>query len=276
MKVRWYLLPFLLPACGCRESQSPDSLYQESERLFRRGQNRQALKTVDRGWRNWKSNPTSPWHWKFRLLEAELLISEGSIESARELLAGAPPSGDLRARHLSLLALATRDRTLADRAFELASVQQDAALMVATELRRANLDGYSTRSEAFLSNAVRIGKAQSDKYWEARAFGDAGYRLLSLSRFDEAVPLLEHAEALAKQAGADRTRERILGNLGWCYSRLGDSDRALAALSEAAAGARQVEDEAYLHRWLNDLGVVRYQRREYAQAIWNMQASPVT
>src|SRR5439155_20727605 len=110
MKVRWYLLPFLLMACGCGESQSADRLYRESERLFRRGQNRQALKAVDQGWRNWKSNPTSDWHWKFRLLQAELLINEGSIASARELLAGAPPFGGPQARYFSLLALATRDQ----------------------------------------------------------------------------------------------------------------------------------------------------------------------
>jgi CHAT domain-containing protein len=271
MNIRWYLLPLpILAACGYGELQPADKLYRESEQLWRRGLNRQALKLVDKGWRQWRSRPDSDWHWKFRLLEAELLVNEGSIQSAGELLGSepaAPPSGELQARYLSLLALVRRDPALVDQAFEIASHGGDAALLLSIELKRADLDGYSSRSQAFLRNALSLGRKQSDKYWEARALGDSGYQLLHASRFDEAVPPLEQGEALARQAGADRVRERILGSLGWCYSRLGDSDRALRALSLAIELARQVEDDSRLYRWLNDIGGVYFKRHEYAKAI---------
>ena len=277
MSVRWHLLPLpLLMACGSGDGQSADKLYRESERLWRRGLNQGALDAVDRGWRRWKGRPDSEWHWKFRLLEAEVLLSQGSEDRARELIEinpGAPPPGELEVRFLGLQAQVRHDRALADRAFEMASRYGDAALLLGIELKRASLDGYSIASEAFLRNAVRLGRAQSDKYWLAFALGASGYQRMSQSRFDEAVPLFEQAEASAKQAGAGRVRERTLGNLGWCYFRLGDYDRALSALSQAAALASQVEDHDSRHRWLNNIGNIHFRRHEYPRAISYYQSA---
>src|SRR3954447_14278836 len=104
MQIARYLLPLLfLTACGYSERQS-GKLFQDCELLARRGFNRKALELVDRGWQRWKSQPDSEWHWKFRLLDAELLVNEGLPERARDLLeggSGTPPSDDLKARYLS-------------------------------------------------------------------------------------------------------------------------------------------------------------------------------
>jgi CHAT domain-containing protein/Tfp pilus assembly protein PilF len=277
MKFVRYQLPLLfLIACGNDELRSTGKLFNDAETLWRHGSNRRALELADRGWVRWKNRPDSAWHWKFRLLEAELLISEGSRARARELLESShnkPPTGTIEAWFFSVLAQAKRDQSLADRAYELASQNGDIALQIAIELARADIDGYSTSSDEFLSNAVRLGRAQPDKYFTARALLNSGYQRMSLSRFDEAVLLLEQAEDIAKQAGADRIRGRALGNLGWCYFRLGDFDRALAALSEAVTLARKVEDDVFLYRWLNNIGGVYYKRHEYKQAISSYQTA---
>src|SRR5438093_2906 len=106
MRAKRYLpLLWILGACRYGELQSPDKLFRESELLWRRGLNRQALKLVDNGWQRWKSRPDSEWHWKFRLFEAELLENEGLNARARELLAtgpGALASSEIQARYLSL------------------------------------------------------------------------------------------------------------------------------------------------------------------------------
>src|SRR5437879_1861703 len=122
MSVRWYLLPLpFLMACKYGGFQSAENLYQQSEQLSRSGANRKALELVDRGWRKWESRPDSEWHWKFRLLEADLLAGEGLTDRSRRLLEQAPnqpPAGEIEARYVALMALVRRDRALADRALK--------------------------------------------------------------------------------------------------------------------------------------------------------------
>jgi CHAT domain-containing protein len=272
---RWVLL-LLLIACGCGRPRSADDLYGQAETLRRRGFTKQAVEAADQGWRQWISKPGAEWHWKFRLLKAELLLNQRSAPQALELLEGAgvsPPSDELKARYLADLGQARRDPALIEQAFELASRQQYSALIPSIELKRAALDGYTNRAEAFLTNALTLARAQSDAYLEAAALNDLGFMRLGASRFDEAVPWLERAESVAHRAGADRLRERALGNLGFCYYRLGDFDRAVDSLSLAITLAREVADEDNLHRWLNDIGSVYYRRREFSQAIASYQAS---
>src|SRR5436190_2209964 len=101
MSPKWCLslLPLLL---ACRQSSS--DLYRESEALWRRGVMSQAVAVADRGWQQWKGQPTAEWHWKFRLLEAELLLNSSLSVRALELLerpGGAPPNSELNARYLA-------------------------------------------------------------------------------------------------------------------------------------------------------------------------------
>src|SRR5260370_17989262 len=105
MSPNWYsVLPLLfLVACGGGGLQSAESLYRESEALGRRGFTRKAIEVADCGWRQWKDQPDAQWHWKFRLLEAELMLSRGSVSPALEFLdqgGGTPPSIELNAPFL--------------------------------------------------------------------------------------------------------------------------------------------------------------------------------
>src|SRR5882672_497795 len=99
MNPKWYVasLP-LLVACGLEKINSDDDLYRRAEALRRRGLTRQAMEVADRGWRRWQNQPVAEWHWKFRLLEAELLLNEGATVRAQERLQGRAsplPSGEL-------------------------------------------------------------------------------------------------------------------------------------------------------------------------------------
>src|SRR5207237_10539813 len=132
MSPRWYFIPLpLLIACGNHTSNSAAVRYRESEALARRGVVRKALASADRGWREWKNQPTAEWHWKFRLLEAELLRDQGSVVQALELLesGGAPPTSALKIRWMASLGQASKDRVLIDQALELASRDGYSALL---------------------------------------------------------------------------------------------------------------------------------------------------
>src|SRR5579859_3329944 len=116
----WTLL-LLLIAWGCGHPPSPDDLYRRAETLRYRGFTKQAVEVADRGWRQWTSKPGDEWHWKFRLLKAELLLNQRTTSQALELLDGAgaaPPSDELKARYLADLGQAKKDRALVEQAYE--------------------------------------------------------------------------------------------------------------------------------------------------------------
>jgi CHAT domain-containing protein/tetratricopeptide (TPR) repeat protein len=273
---RFALLPILV-VCGCsRRPSEPGDLYRESDALRRRGVVLEAIEVADRGWRQWQSQPEAEWHWKFRLLKAELLLNQGRVAPARELLEAdgkAPPPGELNARYLADLGQVRQDSALVEQAFAIASRDGYSSLLPSIQLKRASLDGYTEASEALIKNALAVAQAQSDAYLETVALIALGFERSSNSRFDEAIPWFERAESLARREGIVRLRERALGDLGRCYYHLGDFDRAATSLSLAIALAREVADDDSLHRWLNDIGNVHYRRREFAQAIVNYQAA---
>src|SRR5690348_231851 len=109
MSFRWYLapLPFML-ACGSGALPPVEKLYRDAEEQWHRGAHRKALELADRGWREWSSRPDSQWHWKFRLLDAELQANDGSAGKSRDLLdlgPAEPPTPELKARLLALRAV---------------------------------------------------------------------------------------------------------------------------------------------------------------------------
>jgi CHAT domain-containing protein/Flp pilus assembly protein TadD len=260
---RLFLLVLLIGS-GCGRPRSADEIYKRSEDYRRRGLWKLALNLADEGWQQWKDRPGSDWHWRFRLLQAEL--SPGQAESLLEG-DGGPASSELRARYLADLGQAKRIPALVEQAYEIACQEKLRNLIPTIELKRAYLDGYTRRSEPFLRHALALAAEQADLYTEAAALLDLGYLRIRLSRFDEAIPFDERAEVVARAVSAGRLRERALGDLGWCYYRLGDFDRALRSLSEATTLARQIGDDDRLRRWLNDLGNVYYRIGEFRLAI---------
>jgi len=189
MNRKWYLMPLpLLLAC----SHSPGELYRESESLWRRGAISEATQVAERGWQQWKNQPAAEWHWKFRLLKAELLLNDNSSPRALELLQGGGgehPPAELKARYLADLGHAKRNRALVNQAFELASRQGQTSLLPAIELKRANLDRYSLRSDGYLRNALDLARTHSDTYMETSALLDLGFQRLNMSRYDEAISM---------------------------------------------------------------------------------------
>ncbi len=270
MSSKWRLIAVLSIACGCGRQRSPGELYRESDALRRRGLNQQALRVADQGWTEWKGRLASEWHWKFRLLEAELQVAQQSPAKARALLdGGGPPVGwsELRARYLADLGQVRNDPNLVEQAYVLAARQGLLSLIPSIELKRAYLDGYTPRSEVFLRDALTQARAQSDSFMQASALLDLGHQRVLWSRFDEAIPYLEQAAELARGAGAVRIQDRAVGNIGWCYYRLGDFNRALQSLTAAARLSREGSDYKYLVFHLNDIGNIYYRRREFAPAI---------
>ena len=81
------------------------------------------------------------------------------------------------------------------------------------------------------------------------AAGNYGNALMNESRYDEAIPWFERAEKTALSIGAGDTAARNRGNLGFCYSRLGDYDTARTCYESARVHFESVGNLFELQLW---------------------------
>ena len=93
-----------------------------------------------------------------------------------------------------------------------------------------------------------------------------GYLFESANRLEDAVYWYDKARVLFHQLGSLDSYYITVGNLGWCYLRLGDSEKGLANLDEAEAHARQIGDRYHEQLWIGNSGSVLYDRGDLPRA----------
>ena len=86
--------------------------------------------------------------------------------------------------------------------------------------------------------------------------GNLGYLLFQSYRFEEAIYWLQPAYDLFVRIGATNAATATIGNLGWCYLNLGDSEKALAAFDDATARSIRANDLPQEQSWLGNSGSV--------------------
>lgn len=224
---------------------------------------------------------------KFQLLKAEILLSQNHITEAEPLLKAAGsaiaqfPSS--RARLLFDLAELRRPSgdpdevlNLITQARDLASQNGDAALLSRIEQRRGVSLTDFNESDATLRHALDLARSLGDEYLISGAENVLGYIRLHHSRYDEAIPYFEAADQAAQKVPSKFRREKCLGNLGWCYFRLGQAERALElySIAEPLAAETGVPDDH--HRWLANIGSIFYVQGAYDKAIaYYLRASEI-
>jgi tetratricopeptide (TPR) repeat protein len=229
---------------------------------MRRGDLEAAHALADQGVALTSARPDSEWAWRFTLQLAEVRIRKHDLSDARRLLRGAPPSG------------AAFDLMRARREFlqgyeELLEGKRQAAAETMTRARRLTptersaddlrldiqvLEGVTAlqlgrreEGESHLNDVLRAAIARGDRYHQAVARLDLGYSQLVQKRYDAALAWLEPVLALTDLSDFTIYAD-ALNNAGFCYSRLGQFDRAIAAQSRAVkrheGGARREYEQA--------------------------------
>ena len=276
------LLAAVCLSSGCRffHNASPEALYGAGDQALRRGELREALAETDRGIRLTGSLHGSDWRVKFQLLKAEILLTQNRLAEAEPVLEAARRANvqipSLRARFLFDLAELRRQTEKPDefwnliaQARDVASQSGDPALLSWIEQRRGVSLADFQESDAALRHALDLARRSGDASVISGAENVLGYIRLRHSRFDEAIPYFEAADQAAQKIPAKVRREKCLGNLGWCYFRLGQTERALESTSTAerlAADAGVPDDD---HRWLANIGSIYYVQGAYDKAIAN-------
>lgn len=247
------LLVLLLAACARSPAPDPASILRQATLLRQRGDLAQALTLADRGLADFRNN--EEWRWRFRLLKAEVLLTQGSPEASkllREPLPPLPTTPELQSRLLLDQGLTEfsvshypESKRLFDQSLAVAMSHQLQSLIAEIKFRRgatlARL-GDAPGSEQDLFDALRLARTLKDTYLEASVLGNLGFMRMTTARYDEAVSWFGQSLALLRTLQAKVATARALNNLGHCYTQLGQPERAAPLFEQAAQTAAETGD----------------------------------
>lgn len=270
----------LLIGCGCGSRH----LYSKAESERNAGDLALAIEDAQHGFDRWRSKPETAWHWRFKLLLAELLSARDISKTAELLTEDLPPHVDDHDR-LAIRLLTGRGAlryrkaeyagaaALLDRAHEGAArsapeLAADIQIYRAAVCARA---GDYNPAETYTRDAIALAQKSGNRYAEANALGQMGYLLLARSRFDEAISILSRSFAISRTAGYEAVSGLTASNLGWCYFRLGDLDRAAAYYKESGESTARTGNLRTRQVAVNNLGTIHYRRGEYREAVAEYQ-----
>jgi CHAT domain-containing protein/Tfp pilus assembly protein PilF len=211
------------------------------------------------------------WAMKFRLLDAEILTSQGRRQEVIALLNSPgvtyPAAGDLAIKRNLLCGLADARLGHAQRA--------DLELQEARRLSDASnseLNGEVLRTEAVVQlyrshlpdaadlsrKSLQVAREKQDSYLEASDLLNLGLIDIEMSHYDEALVLLNGAADSARPIQARTLLELALGNLGLAYFYLGDFEKALSDFQQAEQEAKEIGTTSAQLVWLMDAGSSYY------------------
>jgi CHAT domain-containing protein/Tfp pilus assembly protein PilF len=225
------------------------------------------------------SQGNGEWAWKFRLLEAEVATWEGLSQDVVGLLDSELPPDlaktDLGVKRLMLQGLAQErlgrlydaDRKLeeAERLCESSRCDLSgelARIQGVVEIERGNLDS----AESFFHKSLQIARQRDDTFLAATSSLNLGVVAMRKEHYDESVDWSYASHHAAQALDARQIEEKVLGNLGWAYYKMGDFEKSLALFEEARQRAVDLGIMIDQIRWLNNLGLVHYQTSELSVA----------
>jgi CHAT domain-containing protein len=210
-----------------------------------RGETLTALQEADQGLKQFPSEKTE-WHWRFKVLKAEILHAQGREREALALLQEETPptlaTSDLAVRRkytqgaakAALRQLTEAERDLVD-AEALAKTYHPELLGEIT-LKCGTLQfvkGDGAAAEVAYKKAREFAQEQKDPFLEAAALSGLGIATTMEGHYDESIDWNRAAADLARSIGATGTLAKTLGNTGWNYAELGDYQNALAYYKQA-------------------------------------------
>jgi CHAT domain-containing protein/tetratricopeptide (TPR) repeat protein len=231
-------------ACGSSSEERLAEEYAAAQAELRQGHLEAAGQRITGALAESESRQNQIWTWRFRLLQADVLISRLEVDAARTILETALPDGPeydaLRARQKQTLARAQIARGQLKPAAQalqdaLALAGTDADVRFDAEILVSQIEFRTAQwaaAEARLEDLVTRAKSTGDAYREAQALNNLGMGMVVRSRFDEALPWFERVVAHGDLRGTT-IHGQALNNAGLCYARLGLFEKAVALQQQA-------------------------------------------
>ncbi len=126
-------------------------------------------------------------------------------------------------------------------------------------------DNYAAARISF-RQALQLAQQGQQPFIEIKALGSLGLVSMYQERFDESIDWFAKTLGMSRSIGAQAIAAKTLGNMGWCYFRMGDGDRALSLSAEAEDAAVQLGVEKDEMLWLLNIGAIEREEHLYPTA----------
>ncbi len=265
-----------LSTSGCIARHLQESAYLAIEEEVQRGQLERALHDAHAANQKYtQSRPETAW--RFRVLEAHILLLRGSYQDSIRLLTGDLPPSLARSEvairrelvrgldhtYLQQLNEAERDLSAAE---EMAQSSRQDRLSLDISQAQGILELYRRRySDAAVAfrTALTMARQQNRPSSELNALGSLGNVAMWEEHYDEAIDWFKLALEKSQLLREADTEAKTLGNIGWNYLVVGDFESAedmLKTAEKASIKADLLGDQA---KWLNALSDVYFQQHRY-------------
>lgn len=224
--------------------------------------------------------PRDPeWSFKFCLLDAEILSSQGRSQDVVNALEDRSrtfsPGGDLAIKQEILLSLAHArlgQPQLASaelqKAQRLAGTAQSPleSEVARTEGLLEYRSGQRSNAESSFRKSLELARRHKDLFIAATDLLNLGTVALQSEHVDEALDRFNASSELANAIHANLFLEEALGNAGWAYYELGDYEKALVSFQQAEVQAKSLGATDNEILWLQSAGLSLYRLGELKQA----------
>jgi tetratricopeptide (TPR) repeat protein len=252
---------------GCSRRRHPHAAFDHARKALRAGDMAAAADEAERGYREFHS-VNAEWAWKFTILRATVLHARGMDDEVLKLLASEPtpgPSGELAVRKHGLEGQAytsLRKFPEAEQKFdetehpcEVSDYLACIDLMAARAVMEMKRGHYAQAQNLFARVLPRV-RASGDRFWEASAMLDLSWSADEQTHFDEALDWSRAARRISTDLAFPDLAQAALGNMGWAYYKLGDSENALEMFAEAIKEAEKLSDTSDQIKWLTNAGYI--------------------
>jgi CHAT domain-containing protein/Tfp pilus assembly protein PilF len=272
LPVLGFLLLLTILACN---SQTPQFAFDRANRAFLHGDLSAAQEQAEKGYRDFHGLGAE-WAWRFRILEANVLMWRGLSQQVQPLLSSETtptPAGDLTIHRRRLEALVY----VYEHRFQEAESELHEAERSCTTFRYSPCaevisawGGLEMERGHFVEAQRRFEQTlplfRNDGFLEANALSSMGWSALQQEHFDEALDWATKSYKQSTAIGARAIVQTSLGNIGWAYYRLGEHEKALSIFLEAQKRAHESGITADEGGWLTNAGYVYLDAGDYVSA----------
>jgi CHAT domain-containing protein/Flp pilus assembly protein TadD len=273
-RLSFVLLFLLLSACA--RHRNPEAALAHATETFKHGNLIAADEEAKKGYEDFHAQ-SSEWAWKFRILNANVLLWRGMAGDALALLDSErepPPAGDLTIQKIRLEGSANQALGRYPEAEQKLTeanrlcLSSSSASCSSVTFARGGLEmaqGHFSQAQLLFEQTLDLARRQGDKFVEANVLVNLGYSALQQDHFDEALDWSTTSYRLSSDSHFDDIAEGALGNLGWAYYELGESEKAEQLFEEARKRAFSLGDVEG-QTWVTNLGYVYLDAGDYVRA----------
>ena len=264
---------------GCSPGGGRQALHDKALHEIQSGDLASASKDVDRGFQLYAGR-SEEWAWRFRILKAQILISQSNWEDALKLLNVAPlpqslSSEDVAVRKLRIEGTAYRigqDFENSEKKFiqaeKLATASHPSILSEVLNSRGAlefDQRAYSA-AEATSLRALALARKGDNKLQEAGALMNLARIATRDGHFGEGIDRSQIALQLSRRFDYRSYEATCLGNLGWGYFQLGDFVNAAENFKQAAEASQRLGLTGYALYWQGNVAQAYEELNDYTSA----------